>query len=64
MKILVLLFCAVSFICCDNQETLDIEYLKENGYEEITCSYVESYDTNESSFIEVSKKLFNEETGA
>ena len=62
MKILVLLFCVISFICCDNQETLDIEYLKENGYEEITCSYVESYRTNESSFIEVSKKLFNKET--
>ena len=62
MKILVLLFCVLSFICCDNQEILDIKYLKENGYEEITCSYVESYQTNESSFIEVSKKLFNKET--
>ena len=57
MKSIVLLLCVISFICCDNQEILDIEFLKENGYKEITCSSIESYKTKDSSFIEVNKKL-------
>lgn len=62
MKKTSLLLCSMFFICCDNQNDLDIEYLKDNGYKEITCSSVESYQTEESSFIEVNKKLPNAET--
>ena len=52
-----LLLCSVFLICCDNEEVLDIEFLKENGYKEITCQTVESYQTEESSFIEVNRKF-------
>lgn len=56
MKRYILLF-AVFFVCCDNQEALDIDYLKDNGYKEITCSTVESYQTQDSNFIEINRKF-------
>ena len=62
MKRYILLLCSVFFICCDNQEALDVEYLKDNGYKEITCSTVESYQTQYSSFIEINKKLDKRKT--
>ena len=52
-----LLLCSVFLICCDNEEVLDIEFLKDNGYKEITCQTVESYQTDESSFIEINRKF-------
>ena len=52
-----LLLCSVFLICCVNEEVLDIEFLKDNGYKEITCQTVESYQTEESSFIEVNRKF-------
>ncbi len=61
MKRYILLF-AVFFICCDDQEALDVDYLKDNGYKEITCSKVESYQTQDSSFIEINKKLTTKKT--
>ena len=58
MKKYLLLLLTTFFICCSDQEVLDIEYLKENGYKEITCSTVESYQTQDSSFVEINKKLY------
>ena len=52
-----LLLCAVFLICCDNQADLDIEFLKDNGYKEVTCQTIESYQTDESSFIEINRKF-------
>ena len=52
-----LLLCSVFLVCCDNEEVLDIEFLKDNGYKEITCRTVESYQSEESSFIEVNRKF-------
>lgn len=52
-----LLLCSALFICCEDNVSLNIEYLKDNGYKEITCKTVESYQTNDSSFIEINKKL-------
>jgi hypothetical protein len=57
MNKLLLLFSSILCICCDNQDLLDIEQLKNNGYIETTCSSIESYKTEFSSFIEVNKKL-------
>ena len=52
-----MVLCSVFLVCCDNKEVLDIEFLKDNGYKEITCQTVESYQTKESSFIEISRKF-------
>jgi hypothetical protein len=52
-----LLLCSVFLICCDNQADLDIEFLKDNGYKEVTCQTIESYQTDESSFIEINRKF-------
>tara|TARA_Y100000589_G_scaffold291528_1_gene295087 strand:+ start:177 stop:548 length:372 start_codon:yes stop_codon:yes gene_type:complete len=52
-----LLLCSALFICCEDNASLNIEYLKDNGYKEITCKTVESYQTNDSSFIEINKKF-------
>ena len=43
-------------ICCD-ESNINIDFLKKNGYKEITCQTVESYQTEESSFIEINRKL-------
>ena len=52
-----LLLCCVFLICCDNEEDLDVDILKDNGYKEVVCQTVESYETEESSFIELSRKF-------
>ena len=52
-----LLLCSLFLICCDNQADLDIEFLKDNGYKEVTCQTIESYQTDESSFIEINRKF-------
>ena len=48
--------CLLSFasICCD-ESNINIDFLKKNGYKEITCQTVESYQTEESSFIEINR---------
>ena len=62
MKILIALLCSLSFIHCDNQEILDISFLKENGYKEITCNSVVKYNIQESRFVEINKKLAESKT--
>ena len=52
-----MLIYTVIFISCSSKEVLDINYLKKSGYEEVTCRSVESYQTQDSSFIEINKKL-------
>ena len=52
-----LLLCSAFFICCEDAESINIKYLKDNGYKEITCQTVESYQTEESSFIEINRKF-------
>ena len=52
-----LLLCSAFFICCEDAKSINIKYLKDNGYKEITCQTVESYQTEESSFIEINRKF-------
>ena len=50
--------CLLSFIsigCSENN--INIDFLKKNGYKEVTCQTVESYETKENSFIEINMKL-------
>lgn len=62
MNKLILLLLSILCVCCDNQDYLDIEHLKNSGYVEITCSSIESYQTESSSFIEVNKKFSHKKT--
>jgi len=62
MKRFLILLCVIFFACCSNQEILDISYLKDNGYEEITCNLIERYQTEETNFVEVNKKLLSEKS--
>ena len=60
-KFLSVIFCILC-VCCNNQDLLDIEHLKNSGYIETTCSSIESYQTETSSFIEVNRKFDNKKT--
>jgi len=55
-RYLVLIF-LVFLLCCKENEILNVDYLKENGYKEITCNTVEKHETKDSDFLEISKKL-------
>ena len=57
-----MLIYTVIFISCSSKEVLDIDYLKKSGYEEVTCRSVESYQAQETNFIEINKKLSKRET--
>tara|TARA_B100000212_G_C27289325_1_gene496565 strand:+ start:521 stop:919 length:399 start_codon:yes stop_codon:yes gene_type:complete len=62
MKIVFMLIVTSLLLCCEEKETLNVNYLKENGYKEITCNVVERYQTQESEFIEVNKKFDERKT--
>ena len=62
MKIFVILLCFNLLTCCSDHEILDISYLKDNGYKEITCNSIERYQTEETNFVEVNKKLLNKKS--
>ena len=57
-----MLIVASLLLCCEENEALNINYLKENGYKEITCNTVERYQTQESEFVEVNKKFSKTKT--
>ena len=62
MKIVLMLIVTSLLLCCEENETLNVNYLKENGYKEITCNTVERYQTQESEFVEVNKKFDERKT--
>lgn len=62
MKIVFMLIVTSLLLCCEEKETLNLSYLKENGYKEITCNVVERYQTQESEFVEVNKKFDERKT--
>tara|TARA_B100000886_G_C20350034_1_gene460455 strand:- start:274 stop:678 length:405 start_codon:yes stop_codon:yes gene_type:complete len=53
--------CLLSFILigCD-ENNINIDFLKNNGYKEATCQTVESYQTEKNSFIEINKRFDKE----
>ena len=50
------------FSCCNEEETLDINHLKDSGYTEITCKDIDEYENQDTRFIEFNKKLLNKKS--
>jgi|11_taG_2_1085331.scaffolds.fasta_scaffold25226_2 hypothetical protein len=56
-KVLLLIFSLSLLFSCDNEKVLDIIYLKESGYKEVTCDEVTRYKNKSSTVVEVNKNL-------
>lgn len=50
------------FSCCTEDDTLDINYLKDSGYAEISCKDIDEYESQDIRFIEFNKKLLNKKS--
>ncbi len=57
----VMLFLLV-FVCCDKEEVLDINSLKDSGYTEILCKDIDEYENQDTRFIEFNKKFLNKKS--
>ena len=57
----VMLFLLV-FVCCDKEEVLYINSLKDSGYTEITCKDIDEYENQDTRFTEFNKKLLDKKS--
>ena len=62
MKKYLILFAVIFLLCCSEKEVLSIDVLKQNGYKEVSCKSIESYQDSNNSYIEINEKLQNKKS--